>query len=101
MKVIFNELEHLARLKSIREISNDAVIDCLWDSYDCVRAWSAWYVGTMSEQDFIPITDNEERTLEISEGALAPAIAYIQELKEKNDSLESEIMKLKGENNDS
>lgn len=101
MKVIFNELEHLARLKQIREISNVAVADSLWCSYDCNRVWEAWYVGTMSEGDFSPVWDDEERTLEISEGALAPAIAYIQELKEKNDSLELEIMKLKGENNDS
>lgn len=101
MKVIFDELEHLARLKQIRDLSNDAVADSLCGSYDCVRVWQAWYVGTMTEEDFIDIADNPERTWEISDNALAPAIVYIQELKEENDSLKFELMKLKGENNDS
>ncbi|PZU95551.1 MAG: hypothetical protein DI527_00655 [Chelatococcus sp.] len=29
----------------------------LGDAYDCRRVWEAWHVGTMSEDDFIPITD--------------------------------------------
>lgn len=29
------------------------------DAYDCVRVWSAWGVGTMSEDDFIQIVDQE------------------------------------------
>lgn len=101
MKVIFDELEHLARLKQIRDLSNNAVIDSVWCSYDCIRVWSAWYVGTMSQDDFISISDDQERTWEISDNALAPAIVYIQELKEENDSLKLELMKLKGEVNDS
>lgn len=40
------------------------------DAYDCTRGWSAWGVGTMSDDDFIPITDQEERLYEIADACL-------------------------------
>lgn len=41
------------------------------DAYDCVRVWSAWGVGTMSEDDFVPITDQDERLYEIADSVIA------------------------------
>jgi len=38
------------------------------DSYDCTRVWSAWGVGTMGEDDFVPVSD---RVGEIADGILA------------------------------
>lgn len=40
------------------------------DAYDCIRVWSAWGVGTMSDDDFIPIVDQEERLYEIADACL-------------------------------
>jgi hypothetical protein len=40
----------------------------LGDAYDCTRVWEAWSVGTMSEDDFSPVT---ERTPEIADAILA------------------------------
>ena len=40
------------------------------DAYDCTRVWSAWGVGTMSDDDFIPIVDQEERLYEIADACL-------------------------------
>lgn len=39
-------------------------------AYDCTRVWSAWGVGTMSDDDFIPIVDQEERLYEIADACL-------------------------------
>ncbi|GAA0416594.1 hypothetical protein GCM10008969_44690 [Pseudomonas veronii subsp. inensis] len=50
------------------------------DAYDCLRVWSAWGVGTMSDDDFIPIVDQEERLFEIAD-------ACLDELKRLNPSL--------------
>jgi hypothetical protein len=40
------------------------------DTYDCVRVWSAWGVGTMSEDDFVPVVDQEARLYEIADACL-------------------------------
>ena len=42
----------------------------LWCAYDCMRVWSAWGVGTMSENDFRPTS---ERAHEIAD-AIIPLI---------------------------
>ncbi len=42
---------------SAREALIAALTAELGDSYDCTRVWAAWDVGTMSEQDFEPLTD--------------------------------------------
>lgn len=31
-----------------------------FDSYDCLRVWEAWQVGTMSQDDFVPISERIE-----------------------------------------
>lgn len=40
------------------------------DAYDCTRVWSAWGVGTMDQDDFVPITHDAERVEEITLAAL-------------------------------
>lgn len=40
------------------------------DTYDCTRVWSAWGIGTMSDDDFIKIVDQEERLYEIADACL-------------------------------
>jgi hypothetical protein len=32
--------------------------------YDCTRVWSAWWVGTMTADDFVPINTDDEGRLE-------------------------------------
>ena len=34
-----------------------ALLAALGDTYDCTRVWSAWGVGTMGEDDFVPVLD--------------------------------------------
>ncbi|WP_241300547.1 hypothetical protein [Burkholderia stabilis] len=53
----------------------DAVCDAVASAigscaYDCVRAWEAWSVGTMGQDDFLPITDDAARVNEIAAAAL-------------------------------
>jgi len=62
---------------SLRDIIAQAIGG---DTYDCVRVWSAWGVGTMSDDDFIPIVDHEERLYEIADTCL-------DELKRLNPSM--------------
>lgn len=40
------------------------------DTYDCTRVWSAWSVGTMSSDDFVPVVDQEARLYEITDACL-------------------------------
>jgi len=43
-----------------RESIRDAVADSMTGLYHCGRVWSAWGVGTMSEDDFSPAGEDEE-----------------------------------------
>ena len=64
-----------------REAMRDIIAQAIGgDAYDCTRVWSAWGVGTMSDDDFIPIADQEERLYEIAD-------ACLDELKRLNPSL--------------
>jgi hypothetical protein len=50
--------------------THDAVCDLIaetigGDTYDCTRVWSAWGVGTMSEDDFVPVS--QERIEEMAD----------------------------------
>lgn len=40
------------------------------DAYDCTRVWSAWGVGTMTDDDFVPIVEQEERLYELVDACL-------------------------------
>lgn len=55
---------------------SDAVIDAVAEalgsgSYDCMRVWSAWGVGTMGPDDFAPIAEDGDRIAEIARAAIA------------------------------
>jgi hypothetical protein len=45
------------RLLNTRDIIRDALIGQIGDTFDCTRSWSAWSVGTMSENDFVPVVE--------------------------------------------
>lgn len=49
-----------------------ALKEALGEALDCTRAWEAWSVGTMSADDFVLVTDDEDRLNEIVEAVLAP-----------------------------
>lgn len=40
------------------------------DAYDCTRVWNAWGVGTMTDDDFVPIVEQEERLYELVDACL-------------------------------
>ena len=48
-----------------QEKVRDALSARLGDAMDCTRVWSAWGVGTMSEDDFQLLADNDERLDEL------------------------------------
>lgn len=52
------------------EAVRDAIAETLGDAYDCTRVWSAWGVGTMSQDDFVPVADDEDRLHELTTAAL-------------------------------
>lgn len=49
-----------------KSVIRDALKQALRDSYDCTRAWSAWSYGTMSQDDFSHIPDDDNRIEEIT-----------------------------------
>lgn len=53
-----------------RERIRDAIAETLGDAMDCTRVWSAWHVGTMSQDDFNIIAEDEDRLNEIVEAVM-------------------------------
>lgn len=54
-----------------RDVLRDIVAQAIGgDTYDCTRVWSAWGVGTMSEDDFVPVVEQDERLYEIADACL-------------------------------
>lgn len=54
-----------------REAMRDLIAEVIGgDTYDCTRVWSAWGVGTMSEDDFVPLVESEERLYELTDACL-------------------------------
>ena len=55
-------------------IDRDALIDAiaqgLRGTWHCTRAWEAWHIGTMSQDDFEPVDESETPT-EIADAVLA------------------------------
>ena len=49
----------------------DAVAAALGDAYDCTRVWQAWSVGTMTEDDFVRVSDDHSRLCEIVDAVIA------------------------------
>jgi len=48
----------------------EAVAAALGDAYDCGRVWSAWRIGTMSEDDFSLVSEYQDRVREIAVAAI-------------------------------
>lgn len=42
-----------------REELRDKVANLLADDYACTRVWEAWQVGTMTQDDFEPLSETE------------------------------------------
>lgn len=57
--------------EQLKEAVSEAIREALGGALDCGRAWSAWGVGTMSEDDFSPVADDSERVAEIADAVLA------------------------------
>lgn len=51
-----------------------ALLAALGDTYDCTRVWSAWAVGTMDEDDFVPVLDRLDELIDeiVAEIAVIP-----------------------------
>lgn len=61
--------------EDLREAVADAVAEALGEALDCTRVWSAWGVGTMSEDDFRQVADDPERVAEIADAAIAAMVS--------------------------
>ena len=60
---------HVAAIPS-KEALTDLIAQGLNGTYHCTRVWSAWGVGTMSENDFAPV-DESETPGELADAVLA------------------------------
>lgn len=56
--------------EQLKEAVSEAIREALGGALDCGRVWSAWGVGTMSEDDFSPVADDAERVEEIADAVL-------------------------------
>lgn len=56
--------------EEMKEKACEAVAEALGDALDCTRVWSAWGVGTMSQDDFSLVAQDSSRVLEIVEAVL-------------------------------
>lgn len=101
--------------EQLKEEIRDAIHDALGGALDCNRVWSAWGVGTMSEDDFSQVADDPARVEEITDavlaalaatgkqqvgeevederfpGGFADAIAYVNELEELAETLHAKV----------
>lgn len=53
-----------------REKLIDAIADGLRGTWHCTRVWEAWHIGTMSQDDFVPV-DESETPSEIADAVLS------------------------------
>lgn len=56
--------------EELRQKVREAVAEALGEAYDCDRVWSAWSYGTMSQDDFWPVAESDERVAEIADAAI-------------------------------
>lgn len=56
--------------EKLKEAVTEAIREAMGGALDCGRAWSAWGVGTMSEDDFSLVADDSERVEEIADAVL-------------------------------
>lgn len=55
----------------VRDRVRDALAESLGDAMDCTRVWEAWSVGTMGPEDFVVITEDDERLEELVDAAMS------------------------------
>ncbi|MGN8120389.1 hypothetical protein ACTJK9_01360 [Pseudomonas sp. 22082] len=54
-----------------RELLRDKIAEAIGgDTYDCTRVWAAWGVGTMDQDDFVQLIEQEDRLYEIVDACL-------------------------------
>lgn len=80
-----------AHTKEQMHAVRDALAQALGDAYDCTRVWSAWNVGTMSQDDFVPVTEDDERLHELTIAALDAAASSQSELLADVEALYTEL----------
>jgi hypothetical protein len=56
--------------EQVRTSVQDNVVQALGDAYDCTRKWSAWSIGTMNQDDFHLVVQDESRVADIVSAAL-------------------------------
>lgn len=66
-----------------RELARDRLAKELSDAMDCTRVWDAWHYGTMSQDDFSLIAENDERLNDIVEAVCAHLLSRIAELEQE------------------
>lgn len=71
-----NQTRHLMAEEVTRQAVCDAIADTLGDAYDCTRHWSAWGYGTMSQDDFIAVAEQDERLAELADAAIKAMPLY-------------------------
>lgn len=60
----------VAATDDTRQIARDAVAGALTGLYYCRRVWSAWSVGTMSEDDFSPADEDDDIIENVTDAAI-------------------------------
>ena len=73
------------------EVVKDAVHEALGNALDCGRVWSAWQAGTMSQDDFSSVSEDEDRLTEIS----TAAIKAVNRVRSVSDIRSREVMPAK------
>ena len=66
-----------------RELARYRLAQALGDAYDCNRVWEAWSYGTMSQDDFSMVAEDDDRLYEIVEAVCAPLLSSIAELEKQ------------------
>lgn len=61
--------------EQLKEAVSEAIREALGGALDCNRVWSAWGVGTMSEDDFSQVADDPARVEEITDAVLSALAA--------------------------
>lgn len=73
---------NLPRFPELTEAQQDAIKEVvateLGTTYDCGRVWSAWSVGTMGRDDFMPVVEDYSRLHDIT---MAAVNGYVSALK--------------------
>lgn len=53
-------VQEMAPMPTERDELRDALAEVLGDVYVCSRVWEAWNVGTMTQDDFSPASEDED-----------------------------------------